>query len=349
MNLDRLHKYYEDGWLIKQTHPELPLTIWNYSQSTQFERKWDEITLQCRGLVTDEDGNVVARPFRKFFNIEEGKHTPTKDFSVYEKMDGSLIILFNYNGEWIVGSRGSFTSDQAVAARNIINQTDLDNVGLPNEYTFLFEFTAPWNRIVVDYGEGEELTLLGIVNTNSGEEIPVDLFAKYLNRYCKIGNPYNEVKEYDNIEDYESLKEIIDDNQEGFVIHFSNGDRCKIKGEEYVRLHGIMTNVSTKSIWECLSNGDPLDEYIKEVPDEFYDKVKLYVAELESQYWEVADKAGSLFKSIYKEGMEPKEFASEIKYLDKAYQGMMWSQFHMDFSKYSDTIWNYIKPDFEKL
>ena len=48
---------------------------------------WDEITLQCRGLVTDNEGNVVARPFKKFFNIEEGKHTPTEEFEVFEKME----------------------------------------------------------------------------------------------------------------------------------------------------------------------------------------------------------------------------------------------------------------------
>jgi tRNA splicing ligase len=117
--LETLNKYYEDGWLIKQTHPTLPLTIWNYSQTTQYEGKWDEVTLQCRGLVTDTDGNVVARPFKKFFNMEEGKHTPTSEFDVYEKMDGSLIIVFWYDGGWVVASRGSFTSEQAVAASKI--------------------------------------------------------------------------------------------------------------------------------------------------------------------------------------------------------------------------------------
>jgi len=92
--LETLNKYYEDGWLIKQTHPTLPLTIWNYSQTTQYEGKWDEVTLQCRGLVTDTDGNVVARPFKKFFNMEEEKHTETEEYEVYEKMDGSLGIAF---------------------------------------------------------------------------------------------------------------------------------------------------------------------------------------------------------------------------------------------------------------
>ena len=88
--------------LYKQVHPTLPLTIWNYSEKVQYEGLWNDITLMCRGLVTDDEGNIVARPFKKFFNLDEGKHTPTSEFDVYMKLDGSLGILFNYKGEWVV-------------------------------------------------------------------------------------------------------------------------------------------------------------------------------------------------------------------------------------------------------
>jgi len=67
MLLYTLQEYEKEGWLISQSHPTLPLTIWNYSRTTQFEGKWDEITIMCRGLVTDDEtGEVVARPFKKF-------------------------------------------------------------------------------------------------------------------------------------------------------------------------------------------------------------------------------------------------------------------------------------------
>jgi RNA ligase len=71
--LEKLNKYYEDGLLYKQVHPTLPLTIWNYTEKVQYENLWDEVTLMCRGLVTDNTGDMVAIPFQKFFNIEEGK------------------------------------------------------------------------------------------------------------------------------------------------------------------------------------------------------------------------------------------------------------------------------------
>ncbi len=75
--LPKLNKYHNDGLLYKQTHPTLPLTIWNYTPAVQYGEKWDEVTLQCRGLVTGTEGDVVARPFKKFFNLEENKHTPS--------------------------------------------------------------------------------------------------------------------------------------------------------------------------------------------------------------------------------------------------------------------------------
>ena len=115
-----LEQYSRTGQLFKQDHRTLPLSIWNYTPEVQYGQLWDEVTLQCRGLVTDKEGNVVAYPFKKFFNIEENKHTPTENFEVYEKMDGSLGILFFYEGKWVVATRGSFTSEQAVKGAEIL-------------------------------------------------------------------------------------------------------------------------------------------------------------------------------------------------------------------------------------
>lgn len=271
--LSTLERYYEEGWLIKQNHPTLPLTIWNYSQTTQYSGKWDGITLQCRGLVTDNVGNIVGRPFKKFFNMEEGKSTPTTDFDVYEKMDGSLIIIFWYDGGWVVASRGSFTSEQAVGASKIFFD-ELDHnfsIGI----TYLFEFTADWNRIVVDYGEKPNLTLLGAIRTDDGDEASWKVL-----KGIGDGAKCDVVKKYDGITDYSTLKGMIGNNSEGFVIRFSNGDRMKIKGEEYLRLHRIMTEVSTTSIWDVLSTGGDIEEVLKNVPDEFYDKIKEVVRDL---------------------------------------------------------------------
>ena len=94
MNKETLDKYVEEGWLIRQSHPTLPLSIYNYSQSTQYEKHWDDITLACRGVITDDEtGKVIIKPFPKFFNYEElpANMIPWSNSDyvyVQEKMDG---------------------------------------------------------------------------------------------------------------------------------------------------------------------------------------------------------------------------------------------------------------------
>ena len=333
MNLEVLHKYYEEGWLIKQVHPTLPLTIWNYSQKTQYEGKWDEITLHCRGLVTDDEGNIVARPFQKFFNIEEAKHRATKEFEVYEKMDGSLGIFFYFKGEPVFASRGSFTSEQAIKGTELLNKYNWKNC-THEDYTYMFEIVYPSNRIVVNYGDAEELIVLGVINTTTGEECKFDEMES---------EGFNIVMKYHTIKNYEYLKSLNWENKEGFVIKFANGDRCKIKFEDYLRLHKIMTEISTKSVWECLSNGDNIYEILKDVPDEFFKGIEKYTKELELEYLLIVAKTSATF-NLYK-GLNRKDFAESVKH-DK-HAPVLFRM--MDGKEYSDTIWRAIKPEYKRL
>ena len=137
--INKLNKLYDEGLVIKQTHPFHNLIIWNYSEKVQYDNLWHThpLLLQTRGLVTDEFGTIVARPFKKFFNMEEGKHTPTTDFEVFEKVDGSCIILFYYNHEWVFASRGSFTSEQSVKAKELSSKYPLHS--LDKQKTYIFE------------------------------------------------------------------------------------------------------------------------------------------------------------------------------------------------------------------
>jgi RNA ligase len=336
MNLETLHKYHEDGLLYNQTHLTLPLTIWNYTEKVQYEGLWDEVTLQCRGLVTDDRGNIIARPFRKFFNIEENRHTPTKDFDVYEKMDGSLGILFHYNGEWILATRGSFTSEQSLYGSKLLKKYDLGI--LSPGYTYMFEILYDTNRIVVNY-DFEDVVLLGCNETSSGNSVDVH------NEYYMSN--FNVVKKYHGITDYTTLKEMIDNNAEGFVVRFSNGDRMKIKGEEYLRLHRIMTNVSTTAVWEILSSGGNMTEILKDVPDEFYDKVNEVVKDLSIRFENIKKDYMSYFLNITKKvvSTDRKGFAEEAKRYN--HPSILFGL--LDGKDISPIIWKTIKPEFKRL
>ena len=71
-----------------QKHPDAALYIYNYSPRVQFEKLWNEVTLQTRGLILDAEMNIIARPFKKFFNLEEHQpeDIPQMPFDAYEKI-----------------------------------------------------------------------------------------------------------------------------------------------------------------------------------------------------------------------------------------------------------------------
>jgi len=337
---DLLDRYVTEGWLISQTHPTLPLTIYNYSQATQYEAKWDEVTLSCRGLVFDDNGNQVSYPFKKFFNIEEDKHTPTDHFEIYEKVDGSLITVFNYNGEWIVSSRGSFTSDQAIAAQKLFN--GLKNTdALEAATTYLFELIAPWNRIVVSYGKVEELILLG-ARTSTYEGSWQDLYEVSKVLGCKV------VKRYE-FEDYKDIQKLNWENHEGFIVRFSNGDRCKIKFADYVKLHRVLTNCSSYDVWENLKTFGKLpEEMLKDVPDEFYDWVHDMESKLRKEFKHVENLHMAHLSSTLRDGLNRKEFALRVQKLKDANHSLIFAMYDGKEDVVKQLIWKMIKPNYEK-
>jgi len=380
-DLEVLSDYINRGLVIKQNHPTLPLSIYNYSRECQYNGMWDDITLNCRGLVLDTEGNVIAKPFPKFFNYEEHKpeDIPNEYFEVYEKMDGSLGIFFYYEeelsderryniwfnnnyetgmerffdpnnlpnfddpyyeptpkikGEWHMAPRGSFTSEQAIKGMEIAKRYNYDKKCVPG-YTYLFEIIYPENRIVVDYGKEERLVLLGVMNRR-GEEFPYEELVE---------DGWDIVMKYKTWgEDWETLKKEISKDNEGYVIRFSGGMRMKIKGDEYVRLHRILTNFSTKDIWELLRNNEQLEPFLERVPDEFDVWVREVVRDLQTQYNTILnDYRTILFNIWYPDKKVFAEYAKRYPHpslLFALYDGKNESAY--------DYIWKLLKPKYEK-
>ena len=332
----------EEGWLISQTHPTLDLTIYNYSQKTQYESNWNEWTLMCRGLVVNSKGEIVARPFNKFFNWEEvSDKVPTNEsYEIYEKVDGSLGIFFWYMNEDgmhpVFASRGSFTSDQAIKGWEMLQKLPYQD--LHPFHTYMFEIIYPENRIVLDYGSEEKLVLLGIINTSSAREVD----RKYIEYNLK--DSFELVKVYHLTDGWESLKSLNEPNKEGFVIKFENGFRMKIKFEDYVRLHRIITQISNIDIWERLMKGDPLDELLDKVPDEFYDWVRKTIKELVSTYSFLENEYKWIFKIVNRSAKDRKEFAEMA--LRYKHPGLLFNMY--DGKDYSQAIWKLVRPAWSK-
>lgn len=343
LNKAEILRLVEEGYLMVNTHPEYPLQILNYTRKAQFEKYWTEYTLLSRGLIIDNNFDVVALPFKKFFNYEElqPEHFPKatiSEYDIYDKMDGSLGILFYYDGLWHIATRGSFTSDQAIRAKSILKQHDLTRMNVVN--TYLYEIIYPENRIVVNYDGAEKLVLLGIINITNGYDYTYDEMVEKIAFECPT---FEVVKRYDPVASFQELKSRNILNQEGYVMRY--GDfRMKCKFEDYCRLHSIITNVSTKDIWATLRDGKSIAELIENTPDEFDEWVKEQVTKLNEDFARVEQNCRSVFNAIYVDGISKKDFALKTIVLKES--SILFKMF--DKKPYDHIIWNMIEPKFSK-
>lgn len=274
MDWEAVERQVAARYISTQRHPTAPLTILNYSQKAQYERAWTPETVASRGLIVDDQRRIVARPFPKFFNIEEHGPDwtpPAGDFTVTAKLDGSLGILYRAPDGLAIATRGSFVSDQAIHATTLLRSRYADLAWDVDRCTYLFEIIYPRNRIVVDYGALDDLVLLAVLDTQTGVDLPPPAWFP------------NHVTVYDDIADLAALRTREEVNAEGFVVRFANGQRVKLKFAEYVRLHRLVTGVTARAIWDVLRSGGDLAEMVGRVPEEFAVWVRQTAMGLEQQ------------------------------------------------------------------
>ena len=340
INIELLKKNIQNGYIKSQTHPTLDLTIYNYTNVAQYDNHWDDITMMCRGLILDSNYNIIERPFKKFFNKDEHDrdnlpNIPNLPFEVYDKLDGSLGILYWDGDEPHIASRGSFTSEQALMGTNMLHTNYRHTWGLYDKSkTYVFEIIYQSNRIVVDYGNKEELVLLGIIDTETGEDISIDTVSS---------KDFHKAERYTGIKDFKKLQSLDLKNKEGFVIRFSNGFRMKLKFDEYCRLHRIVTNISSYDIWDILRNGGKFDEILDNVPDEFYDSVRDCEKKLTTEYNNIYNYYNSIFNKLNTLNLSDKDFALEAK--KYKFNSILFS--FKNSKKVDDIIWKNIKPKYE--
>lgn len=330
LNIEKLEEAIAKGYIHKNKHPKENLWIYNYTQSAQYEAYWTTETLQCRGLILDSEYTIIANPIAKFFNVEEVGYDklPNLPFEIFEKMDGSLGILYWLHNEPFIATRGSFNSKQAIKANELLKSKYKGSINkLDKSKTYVFEIIYPENRILVDYGETEQLVLLAIIDTQTGIE----------ENLLDIGFPLPKVFPSKSIAE---LKGLNWDNKEGFVIKFENGFRVKVKFEQYVELHKIITQISSITIWETLKKEGSLLKWIEDVPDEFFKWVRKTEFELKSKFTSIE----SIAKKEYKLLKTDRETAEYFKTC--TYPAVMFSM--KNNKNYDPIIWKMIRPEFEK-
>lgn len=261
------------------------LILYNYTDQCTYERAWNEITRNSRGIIFERDtGKIVALPFPKFFNIGEMPETrlenlPNEPYKVTEKMDGSLGIVYHYNDDWHVATRGSFTSDQAKRGKEILD-TQYDMSAVKESITLLVEIIYPENKIVANYGEQTKLVLLAMSDRDKQFEYSRES-VEFIGKVTEM--PV--VKEYDyTIEEMIELQKTLPKDEEGFVVRFESGLRVKIKGEEYLRIHKMISHMSPISFWQSMKDGKVDVKYLEELPEEYRKEADLIKSKLEAKF-----------------------------------------------------------------
>lgn len=261
-----LQKEVQAGYIMCKTDESLGLEIYKYSNSCTYDKHWNVFTLIARGLIlAPKEKQVVATPFPKFFNYSEiTTYLPDEPFETFTKYDGSLAIIYFWKSKWRVATCLSLQSEQSKWAEKWLHANiNLGAVLVPGA-TYLAEIVYPGNRIVVPY-DYEGLVMLGIY-TSYGQEMSYDTIAPLENhtkfRVAKRNS-------YESIDDILKISETLPSSQEGFVVRFKNGYRIKIKGEEYCRIHRLISRCTPLAVWEAMRECDDLETIKKELPEEF--------------------------------------------------------------------------------
>jgi len=214
--------------------------------------KWNDDNARFRStLLRKSDNFVISQGFGKFTNFgERADFQPWNSswkFEARHKLDGSLLIISKYKNELIIRTRGT------VDARQLPNGAEIDILiekyplvfsldTLKEGFTYLYEWTTPSNIIVIREHDTPTLTLLGVVENQSGR------YA--LNEFLDIAAVNFGVERPERYT-YSSVEECILDvdawrGKEGVVLYSPDGQTLKkIKASEYCELHKIATGMKT--------------------------------------------------------------------------------------------------------
>ena len=298
----------EQFYLQTNRHKRFPnLVQFKYSQ-LESDLK-DKFVQQCRGLILDEADNwkVIARPLDKFFNYGEGS-AATIDWNnakVYEKLDGSLCIMYYYDG-WRVATSGSCDASGNVGLSSrtfeeLFWQVFMDKgfqtpTELCRNYTYMFELCTPLNRVVVDYGKSD-LRLIGIRQRVTGQEVDIS-----------NSKQFDPVQKFD-LRSMEDLMLTLDEmeplKQEGYVVVDSNYNRIKVKHPGYVALHHMKSHFSVRYMVDLVRRAE-LAEVIAYFPE--WSDILFSVKDSFDKLVDEIDRTYDLYKDI----VEQKAFAQAV-------------------------------------
>ena len=237
---------------------------------------------ECRGLIFDRDGNLMSRPFHKFFNVNERAETQTHEIDmsqphvIMEKMDGSMIRPILVDGYLRLATKMGVTTVAMQAEEWLAAQhpslKEWMRQCVEDSVTPLFEWVSPFNQIVLAYEEAD-LVYLGTRCNTSGWYM--------MDNSC----PFTIVPQYGSMEgniiNYIARQREAED-REGDIIRFADGHCLKIKNDWYVRIHKAMDRIRfDRNIVDLIIN-EEVDDVVPLMPEKEIARVR----DFETRFWE---------------------------------------------------------------
>lgn len=266
---------------------------------------------ECRGLMFNKAGEVISRPFHKFFNVNERAETQGLQLAgarVMDKLDGSMIRPVPMgDGTWRLATKMGITDIAMEAEVFVAERSRLQrfiSAMVANELTPIFEWTSPRNRIVVPYQE-DGLTLLAL-RTNFGGEYIRDL------EYATLSYDVQLVRVWDgNIDEHLPYWQERDQaNMEGWVLQFDDGHMVKVKLPWYVKIHKAREAIIQEKYVVQRIIDETIDDVLAQLygtPD--YDKVKTFHEDFSFNLMAQAALTEEVFDDIAKQYPTKKDYA----------------------------------------
>jgi RNA ligase len=253
------------------------------------------IIRECRGLIFAKSGELLARRWAKFFNVNEKSFTQAhlidwdRPHDILEKLDGSMITPFYAGGTLRWGTKMGIT-DVAAPVEAFVEENfryvsfawDVMACGL----TPIFEWCSRKQKIVVDYPQ-DALILTGLRENHDGTLIDRTRMISWAERF---GIPVVRALpgSVGNIETFMAeARDLV--GEEGYIIRFDNGHQLKVKGAWYCAIHSTKDKLQfEKDVWALVLN-DQMDDAMALMDAADRDRCERFVTAMNEQIGLTAD------------------------------------------------------------
>lgn len=261
----------------------------------QIGAKWDKDNKVFRSSVWDSNGELISAGLPKFTNWGENPEvfplpTSLNGATIVEKIDGSLLIVSKWKGQFILRTRGTIDAHQldnghelAIFEQTILPKLSANDTAETWDYSYLFEWVSPLQKIVLNYGDQPDWYLVGGVNHKRYDIWEQRFLDAYAHKWSmKRPTHYN----FPTIE--ELLKNVeLWQGKEGVCVYSNGGQSIhKIKALDYLIKHRFKSEATLENTLEIFFKyGQPAfqsfeEKLIQQFDYECYGMVRGYASSI---------------------------------------------------------------------